>query len=202
MLEWKECIQERSTLRGQVLVPQCPSTYLVEETKQTLESWSNICLFLNYLFEVITPKLIAYEVLRYQPPSKGLNLRNRDLKIEKWLRVVLDKKDFITTFIQELKKTNEVGNGLIRKLDLVVPKEFIFLQEKNISSSYFKIFNMFFNFRNSPYTNEEEYISISHDSFTTWNNDNTKLIRGNDNEYLQKLTSVTNISRSYVSLEF
>ena len=159
-------------------------------------------MFLNYLFEVITPKLIAYEVLRYQPPSKGLNLRNRDLKIEKWLRVVLDKKDFITTFIQELKKTNEVGNGLIRKLDLVVPKEFIFLQEKNISSSYFKIFNMFFNFRNSPYTNEEEYISISHDSFTTWNNDNTKLIRGNDNEYLQKLTSVTNISRSYVSLEF
>lgn len=142
--------------------------------------------------------LIAYEALISSSKYTGLNLRNKSDSEQRWVRVILDKPNFIKGFLDELKKVKDLAkSNTVRKVDLVVAKGKILPRNYTIVPYYTsKIFNMSLYILSGSISNEEEYVSISHNNFQTWSDSTTKTIRGNDNECLRKLLSVTSMLNS------
>jgi hypothetical protein len=197
MLQWKECIQVQSTNLGPVLEPQYQPTYLEEGTKQTSESWSDVCSFLGVVGKRATIRLIAYEALLNSSQPKGFNLRNKIDSAERWVRIILDKAVFIDGFFKQLDNPKrKIGVGRIRKLDLVVAKGTIALRSNDrIPASSANLFGLELDIFYGSYgkNTEDEYVSISHKKLESWSDSTTKIIRGND-ERIQQLTSITVLS--------
>ena len=194
MLQWNECTQAPSTNLDPVLEPQYQPTSLEEETKQTLESLNNIYNFLNLLKYKVNILLIAYETLvDLSKPKKKLNLRNKPDNTNRWVRVILDKSEFIANFFDELNILKTMPLPRIRRLDLVIPKGTISLRStENISVTSIALFELKLDLFYG--TDEYAYVSLSHKKLESWSDSTTKIIRGNDNEHIKKLTSLTSLS--------
>lgn len=181
-------IPEQSTISDQILEHLFLHTYLEEGNELVSERLDRILFFLELLKNHNKIFLFAVEFLHIEDRKrKSINLRSSNSKKISKHRILFDN-DSIGKILSITNKSKIAT--LVTKLDIATTPGAICLREPNkISGTSVNMFNQDIDIFTSNSTKEEEYVSISYNSFKKWNDENTKVIRSSD-EGFKELTSI------------